>query len=204
MPPPTSSVYQRGSLFLPGSKTLYSLPSLFLSLIVNGIYSIYSCGQLSVRQIFDFHPPSLALFFRSSVVSRPGWKFQSLLGSQSVVCGIQQQHCSSTNPPLPPTCSMTFLWAVFIHFLDCKRHDAIWRQCICAAHSKQSMWLNEVHVLTCIKPERYREEQSAILILLDPRCTTQKSLEFNPCKGKGTKPQRAGSLSTVFYCTLVS
>lgn len=131
-------------------------------------------------------------------MSRPGWKFRSLPGSQSVVCGIHQQLCSSTRLWLPPTCSMTFLWAVFSHFLDSKRHNVIWRQCICAVHSKQSsMRLKEVHILTCIKTERYREELSAILILLDLRSATQKSLEFNPRKGKGTKPQRAGSLSAV-------
>lgn len=116
---------------------------------------------------------------------------------------------------------MTFLWAFFIHFFDCKSHDDIRRHrqdCICAVGSKQSsMCVSEVHILTNIKKERYRGRWLVILILLSGtempwmhHCkikrykTTEHKIPFNCCfialRFPKSNPKQAFNLNSKQVC----
>ena len=57
----------------------------------------------------------------------PGWTFWPLLGSESAVCGIQEQSCPSPRSRLPPTLQAAPLDVPHSFFFDSYSHDDIGR-----------------------------------------------------------------------------
>lgn len=91
---------------------------MFVTVVVSSghIYK-YKCVYIWAA---DLHPPSLWLWWLA-----PGWTFWPLLGSESAVCGMQEQSCPSPRSRLPPTPQAAPLDVPHSFFFDSYSHDDI-------------------------------------------------------------------------------